>query len=165
MSNQTNNTVETGTLVRLNGLTGVVTGQNRGWFHVELADGATKNARLAALEVVDPSTDGQSSRSMSKLLSQHRPSYKLGLTAGGRKSLNNGDAVAVALDTLDADDVCSLADQLLGAPDGWSSHADKWAHLNRGHRRMCAGNKLRAAVKRGDLALEVLQDRTGNRPS
>ena len=73
------------------------------------------------------------------------------LTKNGEKSVSNGDDVALALEHLDPDEVCVLADQLLPLP---VPHAVKYERLNPGHRRMCAGNRLRSAVNRGDLIVE-----------
>ena len=73
-------------------------------------------------------------------------------TAAGRGTLNNGDVIAVAFEVLNADQVCAVADVLLKA--GKAFHAKKYAALNSGMRRMNAGNRIRAAVKRGDIEVK-----------
>ena len=70
-------------------------------------------------------------------------------TAAGRATLNNGDTIAIAFEVLNAAQVCVMADSLLKAGKGY--HSKKYAALNSGMQRMNAGNRIRAAVKRGDI--------------
>ena len=90
-------------------------------------------------------------KSMSATMLKYRTKYEPSLSAAGRKSLNNGDDIAHLLSSLDARDVVHLAEKALGlkANELW----DKYAHLNRGQQRMNAGNRIRGAVKRGELTV------------
>ena len=49
-----------------------------------------------------------------------------------------------------AKEVCELADRFTPIKDG-QSHWERYQRLNEGQRRMNSGNKLRAAIKRGEL--------------
>lgn len=86
---------------------------------------------------------------MSKQLQKYRARYKPSITAKGTKSLNNGDPIAQLLEGKEWEEVCKLADEILGEPAG--HHATKYANLNPGQRRMNSGNRIRAAWKRGEF--------------
>lgn len=88
-------------------------------------------------------------KSMSATMLKYRTKYEPSLSAAGRKSLNNGDSIAHLLSSMDARDVVHLAEKVLGleANELWN----KYASLNRGQQRMNAGNRIRGAVKRGDV--------------
>ena len=47
------------------------------------------------------------------------------------------------------------AERLLGLESG--ELATKYAHLNPGQKRMNAGNRIRAAIKRGDATIDDLK--------
>lgn len=106
-------------------------------------------------ESVDFDDDDDDEGSQSKLartIAKYRHKYVPTLAASGKKSLSNGDELAMLLAGLEATQVCDLADELLGFPLGY--HFAKYCHLNKGSQRMNAGNKIRAALKRGDLAFD-----------
>ena len=105
-------------------------------------------AEHAELEQAFEANAPGSAASMSRQLQKYRGGYKVCITASGTKSLNNGDAVAQFLEAKDWLEVCNLADEVLGEEPGF--HAAKYERLNPGQRRMNAGNRIRAAVKRGD---------------
>lgn len=90
-----------------------------------------------------------SAANMSRQLQKYRGGYQECVTASGNKSLNNGDEVASWLEGKDWAEVCRLADEVLGEEPGF--HATKYERLNPGQRRMNSGNRIRAAVKRGDF--------------
>lgn len=113
---------------------------------------AQQEQRVA--ELVDLLAEASSVYRMADQLNKYRSRYQLSIAASGAKSLNNGDDVAQALEAKSAIEVMALADQLLGAPKGFASHAARYEKLNEGQKRMNSGNKLRAAVKRGDLVVE-----------
>jgi len=88
-------------------------------------------------------------RNMSETLQKYRKNYKASHSATGRASLNVGDLVAKGLEGKTPEQVVALAEKLLGLKAGelWS----KYERLNPGQQRMNAGNRIRAAFKRGDL--------------
>ena len=73
-------------------------------------------------------------------------------TAAGRGTLNNGDQIAIAFEVLNAAQVNTIADTLLKVAKGF--HGKKYAKLNTGMQRMNSGNRIRAAVKRGDITIK-----------
>lgn len=87
--------------------------------------------------------------SMSATMQKYREKYEPSISLSGRKSLNNGDDLAHLLASLDPRDVVHLAEKVLGLKKNelW----DKYANLNRGQQRMNAGNRIRGAVKRGEV--------------
>lgn len=99
-----------------------------------------------------PSVD-EEQQSLSSQIRKYRNRYKRAhITKSGERSVSNGDPVAIALQGLDPEEVCELADELFSQPEGF--HDTKYSGLNPGHRRMCAGNRIRAAVKRGDVIVD-----------
>lgn len=93
---------------------------------------------------------------MSETLSKYRAVYAKTTSYNGNHSLDNGDEVAALLRGMSPSDTCALADKVMGEAE--FHHWEKWQHLNPGSRRMNAGNRIRGAVKRGDLTIEQLQD-------
>jgi len=93
-------------------------------------------------------------RGMSETLLRYRQRYQPTVAYSGRASLNNGDVVAEFLAGREPHEVCAAVEQLLGLEDGelWA----RYQNLNPGQQRMNAGNRLRAALKRGDLTPEAL---------
>lgn len=92
---------------------------------------------------------------MTKVLSRYKTRYELSISASGRKSLNNGDSVASILEAKTPEQVMRAAEIVLKLADG--ELFAKYGHLNNGQKRMNAGNRIRAAHKRGDLRLEDLE--------
>ena len=88
----------------------------------------------------------------SQQLAAYRSRYHATVTASGNSSLNNGDPVALELAGKSAIEVMALADTHCPIKGG-QTHAAKYERLNEGSKRMNAGNKLRAAFKRGDWAI------------
>ena len=97
---------------------------------------------LAQLEAAQPV--GQAAQ-----LAKYKPGYVATTSASGNASLHNGDEVANTLAGTDADTVVAAAERLLGFAQG--ELASKYANLNVGQKRMNAGNRIRGAVKRGDV--------------
>lgn len=96
---------------------------------------------------------GEPKYTMSKQLQKYRGRYQVCVTSNGTKSLNNGDPIAQLLEGKSWEEVCKLADEVLGEEPG--HHATKYANLNPGQRRMNSGNRIRAAWKRGEYQPEV----------
>jgi hypothetical protein len=107
-----------------------------------------KAEQAAAIEKVENAR-------MTSTLNKYRGGYEPSICAGGRKSLNNGDDLANLLAGLTPESVCALADAALGLGAGFCE--SRYAKLNRGQRRMNAGNRLRAALKREAITLEVVE--------
>lgn len=93
---------------------------------------------------------------MSKTLAKYRVNYQPSIAPSGRKSLNTGDKLATILAGMEPLAVIRLAEQVLGLEAG--ELLTKYEHLNRGQQRMNAGNRIRAAVKRGDITIEGVED-------
>jgi len=94
-------------------------------------------------------------KSMSRTLNKYRTGYEPTVAYSGRVSLNTGDDVAVLLAGLAPDAVIRVAEQLLGLEDG--ELMTRYAGLNPGQRRMNGGNRIRAAIKRGDATVDDLK--------
>lgn len=89
---------------------------------------------------------------MSGQLAKYRTGYTLTITATGNKSLSNGDDLAKFLEGKTTQEVCRLADQWTPNKDG-QPHEERYKRLNPGQQRMNAGNKLRAAWKKGAITI------------
>lgn len=92
---------------------------------------------------------------MSSTLVKYRPIYVKSTSANGNASLHNGDEVAELLSRLSPDETCAVADHLFGEFPG--THYEKYARLNLGSRRMNAGNRIRALIKRGEKTIADLE--------
>ena len=92
---------------------------------------------------------------MSGQLARYRVGYKVSITASGSKSLSNGDEVATFLQMKTPEEVCRIADYVCDQPLGW--HEAKYESLNPGQKRMNAGNKIRARVKKGEITIDEIK--------
>jgi len=92
--------------------------------------------------------DEDAPKGMASQLAKYRTGYVMTISCSGGKSLSNGDDLAQHLEGKPLDYVLQMADQWTPIPDG-TPHAVKYAKLNPGQRRMNAGNKLRAAWRKG----------------
>lgn len=86
---------------------------------------------------------------MSKKLREARTHYEKTIAASGNISADNGDEVAQALRTMEPKAVVTAAERILGLKKGelWA----KYEGLNPGQQRMNAGNRIRGAIRRGDV--------------
>lgn len=117
----------------------------KGWIPVELEDGNTHNFRASALKIAKAATDG------TRITPDWDQLTKV-VAASGKRSFDNADAVAVAFRHKTLEEVADLAAEMLGVegePTTAKALLAKYSHLNKGHQRMCIGNKVRAAIKRG----------------
>ena len=105
----------------------------------------------AKAKVGIPPAEKAEKLSQSETLKKYREKYTSSKTALGNNSAHCGDDVAAALAALEPDDVVLLAEKLLKI-----ELVAKYEKLNPGQRRMNAGNRIRAAVKRGDIQPEAL---------
>ena len=103
-----------------------------------------------ALDKLEPHEEGE--RTMSQTLNKYRANYVVGVSGSGRKSLHNGDELATLLEHKDHNDVAAIAERALGLEAG--TLRTKYQHLNNGQIRMNSGNRIRAALKRGDITIE-----------
>jgi hypothetical protein len=138
----------------------LVKGLNKGWYTLALRDEpeVTLKARHADMELVDASEldeidaeledEEVTASKMTEQLKKYRERYMLSIAKSGKKSLNNGDPVARALEYLDWQEVMVVASQLLSID--YVVLEAKYAHLNLGARRMNCGNRIRAAYKKQD---------------
>lgn len=121
---------------------GEILAYKRGWYVVDLGD-ELGEAKFRAKEL---SPAGKIK--MSDQLKKYRVGYIKSVGPDGSRSMSNGDDLAQHLEGKSWEEVCKLADEVLGEEVGF--HAAKYQNLNLGARRMNAGNRIRAAIKRGD---------------
>ena len=131
-----------------------IEGYNKGWFTSTTADGVEQKDRLADIEPLllsaeyDPAEEqeeGADGTKMAKQLAKYRANYAIGIAPSGRKSLNNGDAIATALEMMDLPELYAVVQEIFEL-----DLRDKYAHLNKGAQRMNLGNRLRSAYKKED---------------
>lgn len=92
---------------------------------------------------------------MSETLRKYRTLYVPNTSCNGNASVDNGDEVAEILRGRTPDEICAIADHLFGELPG--THWEKYQHLNLGSRRMNAGNRIRALIRRGDKTIADLE--------
>ncbi len=135
-------------------LRGEVTEQKGSWSTVATDDGERK-VRTKKLEIWDApeGEDDEAPRTMSKTLAEHKPRYVPTTTHSGKKSLNNGDAIANILASAEPTEVAMFVGGLLDL-----DLVEKYAGLNPGQVRMNSGNRLRGIVKRGDMTTDEVAE-------
>ena len=105
--------------------------------------------------------DEEAGNKMSETIQKYREAYTKVVSYSGNNSLDNGDEVAEILRGMSPDETCALADKVMDVAP--MTHAERWQHLNAGSRRMNAGNRIRGAVKRGDVTAQQLRDFADNK--
>jgi hypothetical protein len=118
----------------------------KGWIPVELEDGSIHNFRASALKIVGAASDGTRIKPDWDKLTKVQ-------AASGKRSFDNADSVAKKLRGKTLEEVADIASAMLVEEgEGMTAKAllAKYSHLNPGHQRMCIGNKVRAAIKRGE---------------
>ena len=90
--------------------------------------------------------------SMTDQLKEARKRYTVSKSAKGSTSAHNGDDVATLLAGNSPEVVCSTAEKLSGLKAG--ELVKKYGHLNPGQVRMCAGNRIRAMVKKEAVSVD-----------
>lgn len=108
-----------------------------------------KDVFEAYYEILEAHEEESPAKTMAEKLRRARERYVVGVSASGNKSAHTDDDLAAFLEAKPLEDVLALADEFTPLDKG--THADRYAHLNLGSRRMNAGNKIRAALRRGDL--------------
>ena len=113
--------------------------------HTKSAANKATKAELAESFHVEQAT----TRRMKDQLNSYRAGYTESVSASGNKSLHNGDGTATTLAGMEPQAVVALAEAVLGMEAGelWT----KYQNLNKGQQRMNAGNRIRNAIKRGDI--------------
>lgn len=140
----------------------------KGWYTLALVESpeVTMKARQADLELVsseelaeieaEEADEEAVASKMAEQLKKYRERYTLCVAKSGKKSLNNGDPVAQALEYMDWQEVMGTCCMLLSLD--YSELEAKYAHLNVGARRMNCGNRIRAAYKKGNAAVVAWVD-------
>jgi hypothetical protein len=144
-------TIEVGSHVEFKESQWDVASIEKGWYGLTNHEGETAKARLKDLTLIELDNEDHNGNKMAGVLANYRAGYVPSIAASGKKSLSNGDAVAKALEGKAAEEVLQIADSLLGLPSG--TLQSQYARLNPGQQRMNAGNRLRAAVKKGTIAV------------
>lgn len=81
---------------------------------------------------------------LANTIRSHRANYQIALHPNGKKTQNNGDAVAKALLLVPLADLKAFSAGRYGKA---------YDHLNPGHARMCIGNLIRGEYRKGDAAV------------
>ncbi len=110
---------------------------------------------VMALEVEGHDEDENEKPSMGEILAKYRVGYVVSITPQGRKSRSNGDELAQTLETYEPAQIIPAAEILLEIETGVL--VEKYTGMNQGQARMNVGNRLRAAVRRGDITIEQIE--------
>ena len=131
-----------------------VISHNRGWYTL---DGDRKVRTGDILGLVEKQDDEE--KNLSNTMKEYRKKYTKTTAYNGLPTVNNGDEVAEALAKLAPSEVVDLAERVLGLVEGelW----EKYSHLNPGQQRMCSGNRIRAAVKKGTITAKDVTKAAG----
>lgn len=81
---------------------------------------------------------------LANTIRSHRHAYQTVLHPNGKKTQNNGDAVAQALLTIPLADLKAFSAGRYGK---------SYDHLNDGHARMCIGNLIRGEYRKGEAGV------------
>jgi len=92
---------------------------------------------------------------MSSTLTKYRAGYATSVTANGRKSKVCGDDVSWAFEAVLPTRAMAIAELLLSLETGFL--AAKYDKLNEGQRKMNSVNRVRGAVKRGELTIAAIK--------
>lgn len=108
-----------------------------------------------APEAEAPNEEKKAPRRMADVLRAARVGYEETKAYSGKASLNNGDELAKALAGQTPDQAMAAAEAVhkVFDPDNVPDLGAKYEKLNKGQQRMNSGNRIRAAVKRGDVTI------------
>jgi hypothetical protein len=124
----------------------VVSAAVKGWVPVELEDGKTHKFRASQLKIAKAADEGTRIRPDWDSLTKVQ-------AASGKRSFDNADTIAVKMRGKTLEEVAEIASVILVEQGEGMTAVEllaKYSHLNPGHQRMCIGNKVRAAIKRGE---------------
>jgi hypothetical protein len=122
-----------------------------------------KNARKPELETIlvgleaeaVEAEEGEKAKNMGSTLAAYKAAgaYIKSVTAAGKPSMRKADDIAAFLATMLPEEVAALATEILGLdfPLYVGDGTGKYDRLNPGQVRMNSGNRIRAALKRGDI--------------
>ena len=105
----------------------------------------------AMLAAILPTKSGSKFRKMSDTLRAKRGGYFQTIASSGKASLDNGDGIAIALRGASPQQVLQVAQEIADEAGTAIDLKSKYAKLNLGQVRMNSGNRIRGAIKRGDL--------------
>lgn len=133
-------------------------------FAEALAEQATEEGKeveevLEELVTTEPAEEDKPVRpagtsNLACTIRQHRKNYAPMLHPNGKKTQNNGDEVAILL--------LHVPLAALKNYGGMRFDGRRYDHLNDGHARMCIGNLIRAAFKKGEA--DVMEWLLANQP-
>lgn len=133
---------------------------NGGWSTIQFADGMQRKVRNSEwVEMIEEKVEYTLAEALAEeaemtktrrcVNTTYDPShYVKAKSKSGHATLHNGDSIAQKLATMDLDDIYSYTATVLKMPK--QELIDKYAHLNTGMQRMCLGNRIRAALKKGN---------------
>ena len=134
--------------------------QLREWLKV-ITDRPTETAETQDTEdeSEDDGGDDDEEKNLSSTMKKYRAKYTKATGYNGQPTVNNGDDLASVLLKLDPQEVVDLAERVLGFDTGelW----EKYSHLNPGQKRMCSGNRIRAAIKKGTITAKDITKAVG----
>lgn len=120
------------------------------------AEKAVAEATAPLADQAEASLDAMTEpKTLSTTMRKYRSGYEPTVAYSGRVSLNKGDEVATILAGKSPADVLTMAEALLGLEAG--ELVARYAKLNPGQQRMNGGNRIRAAIKRGDATIADLK--------
>lgn len=132
---------------------GVVVAIDKGWYSVDLNDTDEEvivKVRAKALEIWVEETDEP--KTMHDTLAKYRKTYVTTYTARNNKSQSSPKSVvAKYMEGFDHAQVAQFTSSLLGSSMDMLEFYHQYSHLNNGQMRMNCGNRINAAVKRGDI--------------
>lgn len=106
---------------------------------VECGDGEIIKVGKTKIELLEEPVNEATANAAKGRKSRHH--YKECRAFSGRKSLDNGDAIALQLRGKDLDYIYEVASEHLG--ESVAVLMAKYEHLNPGQQRMCLGNRIR----------------------
>ena len=100
------------------------------------------NKRYATVEFADGETIKVGKSKIELMPETKKPAKaKTNRASSGRKSIDNGDNIALMLRGKSLDEVYNISSSILNIPE--QQLRTKYCHLNVGQQRMCLGNRLR----------------------
>jgi hypothetical protein len=124
-----------------------------GWLTLLAEDGSKAKARA---KDVSPLRE----RCLKDQMAEAKKRYQRVKLSSGEFTMDCGDELASLLRGLEPQEVCELADEVLGTGEG--HHMQRYGHLNPGQQRMNAGNRIRAALKKGISTIDIVDAALGS---
>ena len=148
-------TYNAGDEVMLEGeVTAEVVSYSKGWYTL---DGDRKVRAKQILGLVEQ--EDSEEMSLSETMQKYRKKYIKAKGYNGLPTINNGDDLATLLLPLDPQEVVELAEKALGFEK--DELYERYSNLNPGMRRMVCGNRLRAALKKGTITTDDVEQAIG----